>query len=115
MMLTWINNSNDKNIFLLTFSQSMILNLGFFFLGILVSMLKKEKRKVQEANTQLAKFTVSQRSRQSSSCSVHAEKSLKHEVSEGSIHTEHVKCKQNGERSNRLLQILPALPCYIYV
>lgn len=91
----------------------MILNLSF--LGILVSMLKKEKRKVQESNAQLAKFSTSQSSLRSSSSSSHAEKSLKHEASEDSVHAEHVKCKQKGERSNALLQIFSALHHYIYI
>ncbi|XP_026800060.3 kinesin-like protein KIF6 isoform X2 [Pangasianodon hypophthalmus] len=64
-------------------------------ISILVSMLKKEKRKVQEANAQLAKFSGSQSSLQSSSSSMHAEKTLKREASQDSIHAEHVKCKQN--------------------
>lgn len=91
----------------------MILNQSF--LGILVSMLKKEKWKVQEAKAQLAKFTGSQSSFQSSSSSTHAEKRFKHEASEDSIHAEHVKCKQNGERSNTLLQIFSALHHHIYI
>ncbi|XP_017332102.1 kinesin-like protein KIF6 isoform X2 [Ictalurus punctatus] len=65
-------------------------------ISILVSMLKKEKRKVQESNAQLAKFSTSQSSLRSSSSSSHAEKSLKHEASEDSVHAEHVKCKQKG-------------------
>lgn len=79
----------------------MILNLGFF-IGILVSMLKKEKRKVQEANAQLVKLDGSRSFVQSSSSSMQTEKILKHEASEDPIHAEQVKCKQNGERSNTL-------------
>ncbi|KAF4084312.1 hypothetical protein AMELA_G00127240 [Ameiurus melas] len=65
-------------------------------ISILVSMLKKEKRKVQDANAQLAKFSGSQISLQSSSSSTHAEKSLKHEASGDSVHAERVECKQKG-------------------
>ncbi|XP_053488387.1 kinesin-like protein KIF6 isoform X2 [Ictalurus furcatus] len=65
-------------------------------ISILVSMLKKEKRKVQEANSQLAKFSGSQSSLRSPSSSTHAEKSLKHEASEDSVHAGRVKCKQKG-------------------
>ncbi|XP_027027796.2 kinesin-like protein KIF6 isoform X3 [Tachysurus fulvidraco] len=65
-------------------------------ISILVSMLKKEKHKVQEANVQIAKLCSSQSSLQSSSSSTVTEKKIKQEASEDSTHAEHVKCKRNG-------------------
>ncbi|XP_058254853.1 kinesin-like protein KIF6 [Hemibagrus wyckioides] len=62
-------------------------------ISILVSMLKKEKRKVQEANAQLGKFIGSQSSLRSSSSSMNSEKRLKHEASDDSVHA---KYKRNG-------------------
>lgn len=78
----------------------MILNLSF--LGILVSMLKREKCKVQEANARLAKFQ-------------NAEKRLTHKASEDSVHEEYVNFKRKGKRSNTLLQFFPALHHYLYI
>lgn len=91
----------------------MILNLSV--LGILVSMLKKEKHKVQEANAQIAKLCSSQSSLQSSSSSTDTERRIKQEASDDSTHAEHVKYKQNGEQSNTLLQIVSALHHHIYI
>lgn len=78
-------------------------------------MLKKEKCKVQEANAQLVKLDGSRSFVQSSSSSMQTEKILKHEASEDSVHAEHVKCKQNGERSNTLWRIFSALHHHVYI
>ncbi|KAK2843671.1 hypothetical protein Q7C36_011886 [Tachysurus vachellii] len=68
-------------------------------ISILVSMLKKEKHKVQEANAQIAKLCSSQSSFQSSlssSSSTDNEKRIKQEASDDTTHAEHVKYKRNG-------------------
>ncbi|KAI5618808.1 kinesin-like protein KIF6 [Silurus asotus] len=67
-------------------------------ISILVSMLKKEKQKFQEANGQLAKISSSQSSLQSSSSSsgTHAERRIKCEASEDPAHSENLKLKHSG-------------------
>ncbi|TSM77407.1 Kinesin-like protein KIF6 [Bagarius yarrelli] len=70
--------------------------ISILYSGILVSLLKKEKRKVQEANGQLAKFGDFQRSLQSSFPGTDTVRRKDQEVSEDTMHMEHVKCKRNG-------------------
>ncbi|KAK3563225.1 hypothetical protein QTP86_018278 [Hemibagrus guttatus] len=76
-------------------------------ISILVSMLKKEKRKVQETNAQLAKFSGSQSPLQTSSSSTDAEKRLKHEASDDSVHAEHAKYKRNGFKGSVAKILVP--------
>ncbi|KAM9467074.1 kinesin-like protein KIF6 [Clarias gariepinus] len=62
-------------------------------ISVLVSMLKKEKTKVQEASAQLAKLGASQSSFQSSSSATYTEKRSKHESLDDS---KQGNCKKNG-------------------
>uniref|UniRef100_A0AAR2KGS5 Kinesin-like protein n=1 Tax=Pygocentrus nattereri TaxID=42514 RepID=A0AAR2KGS5_PYGNA len=78
---------------LLKFKMSTILNPSLS--GILVSMLKKEKKKVQEANAQLANFSNGDTSH-SSSTSTLGEKRLKAEISEDFPLAQHLMNRQRG-------------------
>ncbi|XP_049319452.1 kinesin-like protein KIF6 isoform X1 [Astyanax mexicanus] len=65
--------------------------------GILVSMLKKEKKKVQEASAQIANFSSRDTAfSNSSSSSTPAEKRLTGEASESFTQTQHLKTRPRG-------------------
>lgn len=82
-----------QNLFQL--KMSPILNLSLS--GILVSMLKKEKKKVQEASARLANFSGGEITSHSSSTSSLDEKSLKDETSEIYTHAQQLMNRQRGE------------------
>ncbi|KAL6477444.1 hypothetical protein MHYP_G00132790 [Metynnis hypsauchen] len=65
-------------------------------ISILVSMLKKEKKKVQEANAQLANFSNGDMTSHSSSTSTLSEKKLKAETSEDFPLAQHLMNRQRG-------------------
>ncbi|XP_066531447.1 kinesin-like protein KIF6 isoform X2 [Hoplias malabaricus] len=65
-------------------------------ISILVSMLKKEKKKVQEANAQLASLSSGDMTSHNSSSSSVREKRLKDDPSDNSTHAEHLMKRQRG-------------------